>query len=71
MKSKENIKYKLFNKLKEFNNDKDFVIGVISNLEDNKEDIQTVIDYIDNEKNITVETIILLSLHLNNERKNR
>lgn len=68
MESKKGIKFKLFNKLKEFHNDKDFVVGVISNTK-HDEDMQSIIDYIDNGEDVTVENIILLSLHLNQNRK--
>ena len=68
MESKKGIKFKLFNKLKEFQNDKDFVVGVISNTK-HDEDMQSIIDYIDNGEDVTIENIILLSLHLNQKRK--
>ncbi len=61
-------KRELFDKLKEFYADRDFVCGVVSNTQ-NDEDRQTIIDFIDNSENATVEEIILLSLHLKNERK--
>lgn len=61
------IKRKLFDKLKEFNPDKDFVGGVVSNTK-HDEDMQKIIDYIDNDEDVTVENIILLSLHLKKER---
>lgn len=61
------VKRKLFNKLKEFHHDKDFVLGVMSNAK-HKEDQQVIIDFIENEKDITVEDVILLSLHLCIER---
>ena len=64
----ENVKRKLFNKLKEFYPDRDFVIGVISNAK-HAEDQQFIIDYIENEKDATVEDVILLSLYLGNARK--
>ncbi len=64
------IKRQLFDKLKAFRPDKDFVIGVISNAK-HDEDRQTILDFLDSEQNATVEDIILLSLHLCNERKTR
>lgn len=63
----ENIKRRLFDKLKEFHPDKDFVVGVMSNAT-HDEDRQAVIDFIENEKDATVEAVILLSLHLRNKR---
>ncbi len=61
------IKRKLFDKLKEFYPNKDFVGGIMSNTQ-NDEDRQTIIDYLDNGKDVTVENVILLSLYLKNER---
>lgn len=58
------IKRKLFDILKEFSPDKDFVGGVISNTK-NDEDRQNIIDFIQNGDDVTVEKIILLSLYLN------
>ena len=63
------IKRKLFNKLQEIHHDKDFVVGVMSNA-DNDEDRQTILDFIESEKDVSVEDVILLSLHLLNERNN-
>lgn len=57
------IKRKLFDKLKEFYNDKDFVIGVISNV-DTDENYQKIIDFIDGGEGVTVESIIALSVLL-------
>lgn len=59
----ESIKRKLFDKLKEFYNDKDFVIGVISNV-DTDENYQKIIDFIDEGEGVTVESIIALSVLL-------
>lgn len=61
------IKRKLFDKLKAYYPDKDFVVGVISNVKED-EDRQAIIDFIDNDEDVSVENIILLSLHLNNKR---
>ena len=57
------IKRKLFDVLKEFNPDKDFVGGVISYTK-NDEDRQKIIDYIQKGDNVTVENVILLSIYL-------
>ena len=57
------IKRKLFDVLKEFNPDKDFVGGVISYTK-NDEDRQKVIEYIQKGDNVTVENVILLSIYL-------
>ena len=62
------IKRTLFDKLKEFHNDKDFVIGVMSNAKHDK-DRETVLEFIENEKEASVEDVILLSLHMANQRK--
>lgn len=65
-----NIKRKLFDRLKEFHHDKDFVVGVMSNVK-HAEDQQTVYDFLESEKEATVEDVILLSLHLCNERNTK
>ena len=57
----------LFNKLKAFHDDKDFVLGVMCNAPDD-EDMQTIINYMDNGEDITIENLILLSLELGNNR---
>ena len=62
------VKRKLFDRLKAFYNDKDFVVGVMGNAK-HPEDQQTIIEFIGNEEDITIEDIILLSLYLCNERK--
>ena len=62
-------KRKLFDKLREILDDKDFVVGVMSDMQ-HPEDQKVMLDFIDTEKEATVDDIILLSLHLSNERKN-
>lgn len=62
------IKRTLFDKLKEFHNDKEFVIGVMSNAK-HEQDRETILGFLDNSKEATVEDVILLSLHLANKRK--
>ncbi len=59
----ENIKRKLFDKLKNFYSDRDFVLGVISNV-DTAENYQKLIDFIDKGEDVSVESIIALSLLL-------
>ncbi|MEE1517266.1 MAG: hypothetical protein UF228_06680 [Lachnospiraceae bacterium] len=61
------IKRTLFEKLRKYHNDKDFVGGVMSNV-NYDEDRQIIIDFIDNDEDVSVENIILLSLHLSNKR---
>jgi hypothetical protein len=61
-------KRKLFDKLKEFHNDKEFVVGVMSNAK-HDEDRDLILKFIESEKEATIEDVILLSLHLANERK--
>ncbi len=63
----ENVKRRLFDKLKEFHPDKDFVVGVMSNAK-HAEDQQAVVDFIENEKDASIEDVILLALHLRNAR---
>lgn len=64
----ENIKRTLFDKLRDFHNDKDFVIGVMSNAK-HDEDREVILEFIENEKEASIEDVILLSLHLANQRK--
>lgn len=64
----EGIKRKLFDKLKEFHNDKDFVLGVISNVDTN-ENYQRIIDFIDNGEDVSIESIIALSVLLDDAAK--
>ena len=59
----QSIKKKLFDKLKEFYPDRDFVLGVISNAR-TEENYQRIIDFIDNGDGVTVESILSLSLLL-------
>lgn len=64
------IKRELFNKLNSFHHDKDFVIGVMSNAK-HDEDRETILQFMENDDDVTIENIILLSLHLSNERKSK
>lgn len=58
----------LIEKLKLFwENDEEFIIGVLVDLETDFER-QQLIDYIDNGKNVTYESIILLALELEQSR---
>lgn len=70
MADEKEIKHKLFDKLKAFYPDKDFVVGVISNVKYD-DDRQAIIDYMENGEDVSVENIILLSLHLKNERNKK
>nr|DAV29362.1 MAG TPA: hypothetical protein [Caudoviricetes sp.] len=70
MADEKEIKRKLFDKLKAFYPDKDFVVGVISNVKYD-DDRQAIIDYMENGEDVSVENIILLSLHLKNERNKK
>ncbi len=64
----QDITQKLFAKLKAFYPDKDFVVGVMSNAK-HDDDRQVIYDFMENGEEVTIENIILLSLHLCNERK--
>ncbi len=58
----------LIDKLKLFwENDEEFIIGVLADLETDLER-QQVIDYIDSGENVTYESIILLALELEQSR---
>ena len=67
MADKKEIKRQLFEKLKNYYSDKSFVVGVISNVKHDA-DRQAVINYMENGEDVSVENIILLSLHLKNKR---
>lgn len=70
MADKKEMKRKLFDKLKAFYSDKDFVVGVMSNVK-HDDDRQAVIDYMENGEDVSIESIILLSLHLKNKRRSK
>lgn len=57
------IRLQLFEKLCEFYDDKDFVIGVMSSAVSDG-DAQTLLDYMNNGDDVTAENIILLALEL-------
>ena len=62
------IKSKLIEKLKTVSEDKDFLVGVISNAKHN-DDREAIIEYIDKGEEVTYEQILLLSVWLSRERK--
>lgn len=62
------VKRQLFDRLKDYYPDKDFVGGLISNVK-NDEDRLKIIDYMDSGEDISVENIILFALDLNLKRK--
>jgi hypothetical protein len=59
----QSVKRQLFEKLKGFYPDRDFVLGTISNAK-TEENYQQIIDFIDKGEGVTVESIIALSLLL-------
>ena len=61
------IKRELFNKLKEFHPDKDFVAGVMSNAK-HEDDRKAILQFMEGGEDVTVESIILLSLYLSSNR---
>ena len=63
------IKDILFDKLKAIYNNRNFVIGVMSNAS-HIEDRKKLIEYIDKGEDVTAESIILLSLYLSQKRTN-
>lgn len=67
MKRLSEVSQTLKEKLQDFYNDRDFVVGVMSNAK-HEEDRKTIIDFMDYGDEVTVENIILLSLELGNER---
>lgn len=67
-KNHEQIYEELFNKLVEIEKNKDFVQGVLANAP-HPEDQQAIIDFIDKGEGVTVESIITLSVLLDDERE--
>ena len=59
----------LFNKLKTFYNNRDFVLGFMCNAPHN-DDMKKIIEYMDKGQDVTIENLILLSLELGNNREN-
>lgn len=57
----------LYKRLKTIFNDRDFVIGVMSNAS-NTEDREEIISFIERGEDVTIENIILLSVHLDEKR---
>ena len=58
---------KLVEKLRSLRNDKEYVLGVITNLEDDDER-QFMLDYIDKNEDASPDDVLLLSLHIESER---
>ena len=61
------IKNKLIAKLREIYDNRDFVAGVISNAT-HPEDRKEILKYIENGNDVTIDNIILLSVHLDQKR---
>lgn len=61
------IRKELISKLKGIFHNKDFVTGVLSNAT-HPDDRKTLIEFIDNGRDVTPENIILLSVHLDQNR---
>ena len=57
----------LFEKLRAFYNDRDFVLGVMCNAP-HEDDMKTILEYIEKGKDVTRENLKLLSLELGNKR---
>ena len=57
----------LFEKLRAFYNNRDFVLGVMCNAP-HEDDMKTILEYIEKGKDATRESLILLSLELGNKR---
>ena len=62
------IKSKLIEKLKTISEDKDFLVGVVSNAK-HDDDRETIIEYIDKGENVSYEQLLLLSVYLGQKRK--
>lgn len=61
------IKRKLFETLRDYYNNRDFILGVGSNVTCD-EDRQTVIDFINQRNKPTPEEVIILTVELNQQR---
>ena len=61
------IKRKLFETLRDYYNNRDFILGVGSNVTCD-EDRQTVIDFINQRNKPTPEEVIILTIELNQKR---
>ena len=57
----------LFEKLRFFYNNGDFILGVMCNAP-HEDDMKTILEYIEKGKDVTRESLILLSLELGNKR---
>lgn len=57
----------LFEKLRAFYNNRDFVLGIMCNAP-HEDDMKTILEYIEKGKDATRESLILLSLELGNKR---
>ena len=57
----------LFEKLRAFYNNRDFVLGIMCNAP-HEDDMKTILEYIEKGKDVTRENLILLSLELENKR---
>ncbi len=59
---------KLVELLKKISTDEEFILGTIV-YEENEEEQQQIIDYIENGEDVSYENIVLFSLYLENKRK--
>ena len=64
------IKDKLIKKLKSISDDREFILSVINHAW-HIDDRKAIINYIDNDKNVNYESIILLSISLYENREKR
>ena len=62
------IKQELIEKLKSISTDKEFILGVISNVT-HDEDRIAIIEYIDKGEEVSYEQLLLLSVWLDQERE--
>lgn len=67
--SNKQISDMLFDKLKAIYNNRNFVVGVMSNAS-HVDDRKKMIEYIDKGEDVTIESIMLLSLRLSQIRSN-
>ena len=63
------VRKRLFDELRRIHDNRDFIIGVMSNAP-HTEDRETILQFIENGKDVTKKNLILLSLQLGNERNN-
>ena len=61
---------KLIERLEELWDDREFVIGIMS-MAKTEEERAVVLDYIENGRDVSTDTVSVLAVHLSNQRKQK